>query len=146
LEQLFNNNKITAMKTYRVKKVVRGLVEAEIIINPSSFSFLGDIDLETAEILPQHNPNKGISIAGKILIIEESKGSSGGAVVLMTLANQGKAPAALISVKPADFNLTEGAILAKTPYGCDIDPQCLSVLKTGQKARLNLDNGLLEVY
>jgi uncharacterized protein len=132
------------MKTYKLKKVVRGYVTAEMMINPGSFSFLGDVDLETAEIIPHDNPNKGISIAGKILVFEESKGSSGGAVVLMTLANMGKAPAALISVKPADFNLTEGAILAKIPYGCNIDKSCLNELKTGQLATLDLDQGILE--
>jgi uncharacterized protein len=131
------------MKTYKLKKVVRGKVTAKVIINPGSFSFLGDVDLETAEILPQDNPNKGVSIAGKILIFEESKGSSGGAVVLMTLAGQGKAPAAIISVKAADFNMTEGAILVKIPYGCNIDDKCLRDLKTGEVVSLDLEQGIL---
>jgi uncharacterized protein len=134
------------MRNYKLKKVVRGQVEAEIIVYPGSFSFLGDIDLETSEIIVKDNPNKGIPIAGKILIIEESKGSSGGAVVLMTLANIGKAPAALISVKPADFNLTEGAILAKLPYASNIERSCLTELKTGQKGKLDLEKEILEIY
>ena len=133
------------MKTYKVKKVVRGKVSGEIILNPAAFSFMGDVDLETSEIIAQTNPNKGVLLKDKILIFEETKGSSGGASVLMTLTGLGKAPAAIVSVKEADFNLTEGAILTKTPYGASLDRICLSELKTGQKATLDLDNGCLMV-
>ena len=97
------------MKTYKVKKIVRGNVKAEVIVCPHSFSFLGDIDLETAEIIIDNSANKGLSVSEKILIFDESKGSSGGSTVLITLAGLGKAPKAIVSVKSADFNLVEGA-------------------------------------
>lgn len=133
------------MKKFNIKKVVRGNVEAQIIVNPGAFSFLGDIDLETAEIIVENSPNKGLSIAGKILIFDETKGSSGGASVLQTLKNIGKAPAAIISVKPADFNLTEAAILTGVPYASGLDKRMMSVLKTGQKASVKIDQGVMEV-
>ncbi|MFH1004158.1 MAG: DUF126 domain-containing protein [Bacteroidota bacterium] len=133
------------MKTYKVKKIVRGNVQAEAIVCPHSFSFLGDIDLDTAEIIIDNSKNKGISITGKILIFDESKGSSGGSTVLITLAGQGKAPKAIVSVKPADFNLVEGAIVSKVPYASDIDIASLNDIKTGKLINLNLDEGTLTV-
>jgi len=133
------------MKKWKVKKVVRGNVQSEIIVNPGAFSFLGDVDLETAEIIVDTSPNKGISVSGKILIFNETKGSSGGALVLQTLKTIGKAPAAIISVKPADFNLTEGAILNSVPYASGLDESFIVEMKTGQKARLDLENGFLEI-
>jgi len=54
-------------------------------------------------------------------VYKETKGSSGGCVVLMTLARRGIAPAAIVTVKPADHNLAEGAILSKVPFVCEPD-------------------------
>ena len=133
------------MKNYYVKKVVRGYIEAEILVNPGSFSFLGDIDLESAEIIVDHSPHKGKSIAGKILIIEDSKGSSGGALVLQTLKTIGKAPAAIITVKAPDFNLTEGAILTAVPYASHLPQEFFNQNYTNQIAILDLDKGILSI-
>jgi predicted aconitase with swiveling domain len=133
------------MTKFNIKKVVRGNVTAELLVIQGSFSFMGDVDLETACIIAKSSPNYGKSIAGKILVFDETKGSSGGATVLITLANQGKAPAAIISSKPADFNLTEGAILAKIPYACNIDIISLHELKSGSKAEIDLEKGELVV-
>jgi uncharacterized protein len=130
---------------YKVKKVVRGQVEGELIICDGAFSFMGDVDLDTSEIIARENPNKGILLKNKILVFNETKGSSGGSLVLLTLAKIGIAPAAIISVKAADFNLTEGAILAKVPYGCDFPAAALNELKTGQKAKLDLEKGIMTV-
>ena len=49
-------------KSYQIKRVVKGLVEAEIILEKGAFSFLGDVDLETAEIIIKNSPNKGLSV------------------------------------------------------------------------------------
>jgi len=133
------------MKIYRVTKVVRGQCKAEIIVYPSSFSFLGDVDLETAVLLVGDDSLKGKSLAGKIFIFYETKGSSGGALVLQTLKNIGKAPAALISVKAPDFNLTEGAILNQVPFASGLDQSALYELKNGSIAELDLNNGILKV-
>lgn len=133
------------MNEYKIKKVVRGNVKAELLVNQGSFAFMGDVDLETACIIAKSNQNYGKSITGKILVFEETKGSSGGSTVLITLANQGKAPAAIISSKPADFNLTEGAILAKVPYACNLDKSSLAELKSGSVGEVDLEKGLLRV-
>ena len=133
------------MKEYKIKKVVRGNVKAELLVNQGSFAFMGDVDLETACIIAKSNPNFGKSIAGKILIFEETKGSSGGSTVLITLANQGKAPAAIISSKPADFNMTEGAILAKLPYASNLEKSILHELKSGSMGEVDLEKGVLRI-
>ena len=133
------------MKEYKIKKVVRGNVKAELLVNQGSFAFMGDVDLETACIIAKSNPNYGKSIAGKILIFEETKGSSGGSTVLITLYKQGKAPAAIISSKPADFNLTEAAILTKVPYACNLEKNALDVLESGSIGEVDLEKGVLRV-
>jgi len=131
------------MTSFHVKKVVRGIVEAQLLVNPGSFSFLGDIDLENAEIIVRTSPNRGTSIAGKILVIEDSKGSSGGALVLQTLKKIGKAPAAIVTVKAADFNLTEAAILYAVPYASHLNINDFRALENGKTACLDLERNLL---
>ena len=99
----------------------------------------------SAVICARTNPNRGLSIAGKVLVFDESKGSSGGCVVLMTLARSGLAPAAIVTVRPADFNLAEGAILAGVPFVCEPDGDLLGAIETGQVLRVDADGGTVEV-
>ena len=128
-----------------VKKIVRGRIEAEAVVCPDSFSFLGDVDMSTGVIIAEDNPNKGLSIANKILIYRETKGSSGGCVVLMTLAAKGIAPAGLCTIKRADYNLTEGAILSKIPFICEPEIDVTTIIKTGQVIVIDADNNYIEI-
>ena len=132
-------------KTYKVRKVVKGKTTAEALVMPGSFSFLGDVDMDTGEIIASGNPNKGLNLSGKVLIYKESKGSSGGCVVLMTLSKKGIAPSAIVTVKPADYNLTEGAILSKVPFVCEPDGDILTEIKTGMMVTVDADKGIIEV-
>jgi predicted aconitase with swiveling domain len=132
-------------RSYRARKVVRGKASAEAIVCPAGFSFMGDVDMATSEIVAEDNPNRGQRIKDKILIYRETKGSSGGCVVLMTLARQQLAPAAIVTVKPADYNMTEGAILARVPFLCSPDGDVLNEIKTGQNVRVDADDGCIDV-
>jgi uncharacterized protein len=126
-------------RVFKGRKVVRGCADGEAVVFPGSFSFLGDVDMETGEVLVA--PNKGVLLAGKVLIYRETKGSSGGCVVLMTLAKKGRAPAAIVTVKAADYNLAEGAILAKIPFVCEVAEDVLALLKTDEKVMIDAERG-----
>jgi uncharacterized protein len=130
---------------YKTRRVVRGNVTAEAIVCPGGFSFMGDLDMANGEIVAESNPNKGLSVKGKVLIYKETVGSSGGCIVLMTLANKRLAPAAIFTVKRADYNMTEGAILSKVPFVCSPDRDPLSQLRTGEWVRVDADSGVVEV-
>ena len=132
-------------KTYKVRKIVRGKAEAEAIVYNGSFSFLGDIDMGNAEIIAEGNPNKGLFANGKILIYKETKGSSGGMIVLTTLARKGLGPAAIVTEKPVDYNLAEGAIISQVPFVCEPDGDILNEIKTGDFVTVDADKGILEL-
>jgi predicted aconitase with swiveling domain len=100
------------MPTIKCRGVVKGKVEAEALVCKNAFSFLGDVDMDTGIIIAKGHEHEGKSIAGKILIYPETKGSSGGCVVLTVLAKQNKQPAAIVLEKPADPNIVEGAIIS----------------------------------
>jgi len=132
-------------KTYKVRKIVRGKAEGKAIVFDGSFSFLGDIDMGNSEIIMEGSHNKGILAKDKILIFKETKGSSGGMTVLMTLARKGLAPLAIVTEKPVDYNLAEGAILAKVPFVCEPDGDILNDIKTGDIVRVDADAGIMSI-
>jgi predicted aconitase with swiveling domain len=98
--------------------MVRGRVQGEALVCRKAFSFLGDVDMDSGAIIAHGHEHEGESIAGKVMIYPETKGSSGGCVVLTTLARQNRQPAAIILEKPADTNMVEGAILAGVALLC----------------------------
>ena len=132
-------------KKFNVRKIVRGSVTGEAVVLPGSFSFLGDVDMNNAEIIAADSTEKGKSINGKILIYKETKGSSGGMVVLMTMKRKGIAPSALVTVKPVDYNLAEGAILTQIPFVCEPDGDILNEIKTGDLVLVDADKCSLEI-
>ena len=125
----------------KCKGVVKGLVEGEALVMLRSFAFMGDVDMATSRIIARGHEHYGKKIAGKIMIYPETKGSSGGCVVLTSLYKQGIGPAAIINIKMADYNLVEGAILARIPLVCLPESDPLKLISTGDIVRLDAENG-----
>ncbi len=130
---------------FHARRVVRGLAEGPALVCPGSFSFLGDVDLATGEIIAAGHPHQGTSIAGRVLIYKETKGSSGGCVVLLSLFKAGLAPAALITARAADYNMAEGAILCGIPFLCEPDGDVLAEIPSGARVRVDAGAGLIAV-
>ena len=133
---------------YSGKRIVKGrpailvpihddsTISSDSIIAPTvicnhSLSFLGDIDIKTGNLINPNHPNYGTTIQNKIIAFTSSKGSSSGCVILSSMANQGKGPAAIITLNPADYNIVEGAILGNVPFIAEMDPRFFSEIKTG---------------
>ena len=67
-----------AERMIRARGVVRGTAEGKALVSPAPISFLGDVDMETGEIVAAGHPLRGRSVAGRVLVYPEAKGSSGG--------------------------------------------------------------------
>ena len=74
-------------------------------------SFWGGVDPQTGIIIDAHHPNHGASLAGHIVLMPTSRGSCSGSGVLLELARNGNAPAALVFREAEDI-LTLGAMIA----------------------------------
>lgn len=129
--------KVSVMvKEYLGKGVVQGCVTAEVVAIPHSFSFLGDVEMNFGTMLTAEN--KGVAIKNKILLFTESKGSSGGCVVLLTLVKKLLAPAGIVTIKMPDYNLVEGAILSNIPFLAHVNPAIFETVRTGTQATLSV--------
>ncbi|MCQ0092141.1 aconitase X [Roseovarius sp. M141] len=82
-----------------------------VLALPEGLSFWGGIDPATGTVIDAHHPACGQSLAGKLVMMPTSRGSCTGSGVLLELALNGHAPAALIFREAEDI-LTLGALLA----------------------------------
>lgn len=75
-------------------------------------SFWGGVDPASGTIIDARHPERGQNIAGKILALPGTIGSSSASAVLLELVHAGKAPAALLMDAP-DAILLLGLVVAR---------------------------------
>ena len=95
------------------------------LVLSAPISFWGGVDPKTGLIADVRHPEHGRSIAGTVLFLPGTIGSSSASAVLMELVHAGKAPAALVMHEP-DAILLLGLIVARemawsTPVAVRLD-------------------------
>ena len=91
--------------------IVPAEVEGRVLVCSEGLSFWGGVDPATGRVIDAHHERHGQSLAGKVVLMPTSRGSCSGSGVLLALALNGKAPAALIFREDEDI-LTLGALIA----------------------------------
>lgn len=91
--------------------IVNTNVKGEIFECNEGLSFWGGVDPKTGYIIDVHHPNHGKFLSKKFILMPTSRGSCSGSGVLLQLAQNGLAPAALIFHETEEI-LTLGAIVA----------------------------------
>jgi len=92
--------------------LLEGQGQGEVLALTHPISFWGGVDPRTGLIIDARHPERGQSIAGKILAMPAMIGSSSAAAVMLELVHAGRAPAALIMPAP-DAILLMGIIVAR---------------------------------
>lgn len=97
------------------------------LVLSAPISFWGGVDPRTGKIADVRHPEHGQSIAGRVLFLPGTIGSSSASAVLMELVHSGNAPAALVLHEP-DAILLLGLIVAremgwKTPVAVKLGRQ-----------------------
>ncbi len=96
-----------------------GTAEGPVLATDEGLSFWGGVDPASARVIDVHHPWHGDSVAGKVLLMPTSRGSCSGSGVILDLALNGRAPAALVFSEPEDV-LTLGALVAVQMFGCSL--------------------------
>ncbi|WP_417582219.1 aconitase X [Pelagibacterium sp.] len=94
------------------RTILGGAAEGLVLASSEALSFWGGVDPATGNIIDIHHPLHGENVTGKILLMPSSRGSCTGSGVLLDLALNNRAPAALIFSEPEDV-LTLGALVAE---------------------------------
>jgi predicted aconitase with swiveling domain len=121
-----------------IRILVAGEASGEILILKDRLSFWGGIDPATGEIVDVHHPQRGVNLAGKILVMPGGRGSSSSSSVLAEAIRAGTAPAAIILREP---DVALGAIVVRELYGIVMPVVVTDAggLRTGGTVSLTLD-------
>jgi len=82
------------------------------LVLTAPISFWGGVDPKTGRIADVRHPQHGASIAGTVLFLPGTIGSSSASAVLLELVHNGRAPAAIVLHEP-DAILLLGLIVAR---------------------------------
>lgn len=110
-------------------------------------SFWGGVDPASGTIIDARHPERGQNIAGRILALPGTIGSSSASAVLLELVHAGKAPAALLMDAP-DAILLLGLVVARemgwpTPPAFRL-PAAVQAPLAGRKITISAE-GLIKV-
>ncbi|MCK5150791.1 MAG: DUF126 domain-containing protein [Candidatus Thorarchaeota archaeon] len=123
------------------RKIFGGKTQGEILATKDDISFFGGCDPETGIIVEKGHQLEGQSISSKVLVFPTGKGSTVGSYVLYALSKAGKAPLAIIN-ESTDPIVAVGCIISEIPAVDQID---IDQLKTGQKVKIDADNGVISI-
>lgn len=128
------------MKEFTCHKISEGLAEGEILISKDDFCFYL-VDPKTGIVIEPQHCLYGKSIAGKVLVFPNGKGSS---VVqadgMYQLKMTGMEPKAMI-IKNPDTTLVASAIIMETPLVDKAEPAFYETIKDGDKVKVDATNG-----
>jgi predicted aconitase with swiveling domain len=105
-----------ARSVLRAQPLCSGVGTGPLLVLDEPLSFWGGTDLATGEITDVHHPQRGLSVAGRVVAMAASRGSSSSSSVLAEQLRAGVGPAAIV-LSSRDAILALGALAAFELYG-----------------------------
>lgn len=103
---------MTGTKLLEGKILLNGHGEGELLRLDEPLSFWGGVDPASGRITQVRHPQCGISVAGRMLALPGTIGSSSSSAIMLELIRIGQAPAGLVLIEP-DAILILGAVVAR---------------------------------
>ena len=118
--------------------------QAAVLAEP--LSLWGGLDPATGEVTDPQHPQRGLSLAGRVVIMPAARGSSSSSSVLAEAARAGVAPAAILLGEP-DLILAIGSAVAAELYEVQIPvlvlpPDELAEIREGQRVDIGRDGAV----
>jgi predicted aconitase with swiveling domain len=117
--------------------LIAGAARGPLLRLVEPISFWGGVDPETARLTDPRHPQHGVSIAGTVLALAATRGSSSSSAIMLELLARRIAPAALLLAEP-DAILALGVIVGREMgYGA------IPVLEVSAAEQAALPDGML---
>lgn len=129
------------MTEVKCRIISRGVGEGELLVSKQGLSFYGSVDPNTGVVTEKGSDIEGKSIAGKILVFPQGKGSTVGSYTLYRLKKNGVAPAAIIN-EECETICAVGGIISGVPV-VDKPEGGAEQFKNGQRARVDAEKGAI---
>lgn len=113
--------------------IKQGTVSGTALVSRLPISFLGGVDPDTGEVIDQGSDIRGETIAGKILVFPNGKGSTVGSYIMLRLKKNGVAPAGIIN-ESSEPIVSVGAIIADIPM---VDTIAIGNVSTGDAVSID---------
>jgi predicted aconitase with swiveling domain len=130
---------VTEAGVVRGRVLIDGEGQGPLLRLVEPISFWGGVDPATARLTDPRHPQHGVSIAGTVLALAATRGSSSSSAIMMELLARGIAPAALLLAAP-DAILALGVIV-----GREMGYKPIPVLDVSAAEQAALPQGLLRV-
>ena len=105
--------------------IFNGHVKGEAIVSSEGISFYGGVDPDTGVVTEKGHPLEGKSMAGKVIVFPQGKGSTVGSYTMYRLKKNGVAPLAIIN-KDCETVVAVGAIISEIPCVDSVDVEKIS--------------------
>ncbi len=128
----------------KARAISRGTASGLALVSSAPIGFLGGVDPATGIVIEKGHPLEGKNVAGKVLVFPNGKGSTVGSYVMLQLAENGMAPAAIINVS-AEPIIAVGAIISRIPMVDSPSRDVFSAIKDGQLVEVDGDAGIIRV-
>ncbi len=142
------------MTPVRGRVLVPGEAEGALLRLAAPISFWGGVDPESGRVVDPRHPDHGAELAGRVLALPATIGSSSSSAVMLELLRGGRAPAALL-LGEVDAILVLGVVVAgemgyATVPVLEVAPEALAALPRGAALRVRADGeggavGVVEV-
>jgi predicted aconitase with swiveling domain len=126
----------------RGRGISPGVVEGEALLMEDCLGGYGAFNVRTGEII-EASPNKGQSVAGKVVFFRRAKGSSSWSIWHQALKFTGSAPAAYV-VQESNTQVALGAVVLRIP-AVELGCAPAAMVATGDWVRVNGDEGTVEI-
>lgn len=94
------------------RPLLGGYAEGEALVLDEPLSFWGGLDSDTGVICDERHPQRGLSVAGRVVVMPSSRGSSSSSSVLAEAIRLGTGPVALLLAEP-DGIIVLGALIPR---------------------------------
>ena len=116
----------------RGRLLAPGTARGTALVLHEALSLWGGIDPATGIVIDARHPQRGESVAGRVLVMPAVRGSSSSSSILAEAVRAGFAPAAILLGEP-DLILVVGAAVAEELYGRTVP---IVLLSLGQLAAI----------
>ncbi|MGU9956201.1 MAG: aconitase X swivel domain-containing protein [Arenicellales bacterium WSBS_2016_MAG_OTU3] len=99
------------MRNLACKPLLPGTAKAQALVLDQPISFWGGVSVADGSITNDRHPQFKQTVTGKVLMMENTIGSSSSSAIILELIRTGKAPAAIV-LKTPDAVLCLGVIVA----------------------------------
>jgi len=137
-------NQLTEVTRLKGRGIGGGFGEGPALVTNQPISFFGEVDPETGKIVSQRSNIRGECVSGCVLVFPHGRGSTVGSYVIFALKENGVAPCAIIN-EETEVIIVAGCSLANIPLVDRIDGFTTSLVKNGDKVRVDGSNGWIEI-